>query len=180
MISYLETVMSNCYQTPGLSILQHGQLVHNTYNDIRSNPHLYKLPDWWNPDLYHKVEVDANTLQTYHIYHDLGKPFVRQIDEQGRQHFPNHAVASSELGTVFGFDPTVCYLFAHDMDIHIIKDIDVENFCQNPYAITLLLTGLAEIYANASMFGGIDSTSFKIKYRQIQKRGQAILKTINR
>lgn len=45
-------------------------------------------------------------------------------------------------------------------------------------AISLLITGLSEIHANASMFGGIESTSFKIKYKQIDSRGKAILKQL--
>lgn len=42
-------------------------------------------------------------------------------------------------------------------------------------AKTNLIAGLSEIHANASMFGGIDSTSFKIKWKQISKRGKKIL-----
>jgi hypothetical protein len=34
---------------------------------------------------------------------------------------------------------------------------------------------LCEIHANADMFGGINSTSFKIKFKQINKRGKAII-----
>jgi hypothetical protein len=43
-------------------------------------------------------------------------------------------------------------------------------------AVTLLLAGLAEIHANAEMFNGFDSPSFKIKYKQIDRRGRAICK----
>jgi hypothetical protein len=42
----------------------------------------------------------------------------------------------------------------------------------------LLLTGLAEVHANAKMFGGLESTSFKIKFSQIEKRGNAIIKEL--
>ena len=42
--------------------------------------------------------------------------------------------------------------------------------------LSLLITGLSEIHANANMFGGIESTSFKIKYKQINSRGKQILK----
>jgi hypothetical protein len=34
------------------------------------------------------------------------------------------------------------------------------------------------ITSNASMFGGIESTSFKIKYKQLDKRGNQVLKLI--
>lgn len=62
-----------------------------------------------------------------------------------------------------------------DMDIHVLKSDGVEEFASRPEAISLLLTGLAEIHANAEMFGGIESTSFKIKFKQINKRGKQII-----
>jgi len=60
------------------------------------------------------------------------------------------------------------------MLIHTIKANDLDEFVQHPEAITLLISGLAETHSNAKMFGGIDSTSFKIKWNQINKRGKAI------
>jgi len=62
-----------------------------------------------------------------------------------------------------------------DMDIHTIKADGVEEFASRPEAISLLLTGLSEVHSNASMFGGIESTSFKIKFKQLEKRGKKIL-----
>ena len=44
--------------------------------------------------------------------------------------------------------------------------------------MSLLLAGLAEIHSNAEMFGGLDSVSFKIKWKQINKRGKAICKLL--
>lgn len=41
------------------------------------------------------------------------------------------------------------------MDVHLLKADGVESFSKNPYALTLLLTGLAEIHSNANMFGGL-------------------------
>lgn len=63
------------------------------------------------------------------------------------------------------------------MDIHLIKDKEINSFI-NKYTCTLLFVGLAEILANAKYFGGYDSESFKIKYKQINKRGKAILNKI--
>jgi hypothetical protein len=44
--------------------------------------------------------------------------------------------------------------------------------------VLTLLTSLCELHSNASMFGGIESTSFKIKYKQLDKRGNQVLKLI--
>ena len=54
----------------------------------------------------------------------------------------------------------------------------VPEFAKMPEAISLLLVALSEIHANAEMFGGIESTSFKIKWKQIDKRGNAICKLL--
>lgn len=110
--------------------------------------------------------------------HDCGKPFCLKADEEGRRHFPNHAQVSYETFTKFYEDPTAAELILHDMDIHTLKSEGVEEFSKNPHAITLLISGLAEIHSNAKMFGGIDSTSFKIKHKCISKRGKQIINLI--
>ena len=65
------------------------------------------------------------------------------------------------------------------MEIHTIKAKDIDSFCEDPkIALTLLIIGLCELHSNAELFGGIESTSFKIKYKQINKRGARIIKNI--
>ena len=75
-------------------------------------------------------------------------------------------------------DHQIANLIRMDMDIHLLKDAGVKEFCTRPECCTLLLSGLAEVHANAAMFGGINSTSFKIKFKQIKKRGNAICKEL--
>ena len=65
------------------------------------------------------------------------------------------------------------------MDIHLLKADGVEAFCKNKYDIASLLTGLAEIHSNSTMFGGIESTSFKIKLKSITQRGKQIIQILN-
>lgn len=64
------------------------------------------------------------------------------------------------------------------MDIHTIKAADLNDFATKKECISLLITGLSEIHANAELFGGIESTSFKIKYKQINNRGKQIIKLL--
>jgi len=44
------------------------------------------------------------------------------------------------------------------------------------HAFSLLVAALCELHANAKMFGGIESTSFKIKWKKLNKRGKQIVK----
>lgn len=48
----------------------------------------------------------------------------------------------------------------------------------NGQARTPLVTARSEVHANATMFGDIASTSFKSKWKHVDRRGRAILKAI--
>jgi uncharacterized protein YukE len=67
------------------------------------------------------------------------------------------------------------------MKIHTLKASQIEKITKEipNLIISLLITGLAEIHANAEMFGGLNSIGFKIKYKQINQRGKQILKILN-
>lgn len=136
----------------------------------------WKLPKWVNlysQELLQNI-LPWETLENYTVFHDCGKVFCRTIDEYGKQHFPNHAEISAETWLRFGGSFQEVELMRLDMEIHQLKAEGVEQFAKRPEAISLLLTGLCEITSNAILFGGVESTSFKIKWKQIDKRGRAI------
>jgi hypothetical protein len=179
--------MKACPQTASQSVIEHGISVKNYLMDLldylehgTALKYEWKIPEWLldNRDLIIKSLPDENTLKLYTILHDIGKPFCLEIDEEGRRHFPNHAQVSYETFIKFYDDPIAADLILHDMDIHTIKSEGVAEFSKTPHAITLLISGLAEIHSNAKMFGGIDSTSFKIKHKCISKRGKQIINLI--
>ncbi len=178
--------MEQCYQTPGQNIYQHGISVRDHLRQIidflKGNDNLegWKIPPWLVSEkeiLLDKI-LPWEILENYTVYHDVGKPFCRMVDEDGKQHFPNHADISSRIWLEYGGSSQIGELIKMDMDIHTIKAIQIPEFASRPEAISLLLTGLAEIHSNAKMFGGIGSTSFKIKFSQIDKRGNAIIRKI--
>jgi hypothetical protein len=37
------------------------------------------------------------------------------------------------------------------------------------------MAGLAEVYANSQMFGGTESTGFKIKMKHLERRGKRLV-----
>lgn len=177
--------MRGCEQTSGMTILQHGEMVRDHYADLIS--HLrngtplafqWRLPDWiGDPILIEDLPSDG-TMAEYHLFHDVGKPACRTVDADGRQHFPDHAAVSARVWRNAGGDEEVAHLIASDMDIHLLKGDGVEAFAQRPEARALLLTGLAEVTANASMFGGLEAVNFKMKWKALDKRGRAILKVL--
>jgi len=177
--------MKACEQTKGMSVLDHGSMVRDYYHDLYF--HLYedtelrfewKLPTWvyQNKQLILDKLVHDYSMQEYMVMHDCGKPYCKTVDEDGKHHFNDHATIS--FLTYIRLHPEnklVAELIKMDMTVHCLKGEDVEEFGKNPLAISLLISALCEIHANASMFGGIDSTSFKIKWKQIDKRGRQIL-----
>ncbi len=179
-------MMEQCYQTDTQTIYQHGLSVCEhlrvLLNYVIQPSELvdWRLPDWLitEPELLLKHLLSWEILEQYTIFHDVGKPWCLTIDEQGKRHFPNHAQVSEQIWLEAGGDLQVGKLIGLDMKIHTLKASQVSEFAAMPEAISLLLTGLAEVHSNAKMFGGIKSTSFKIKFNQIEKRGRAIIKCL--
>lgn len=179
--------MNACEQTNGQTILQHGLSVRNRLMELtkflrEESPLVsdWKLPDWC---LKYRKRLstalhDDYTLEKYAIFHDCGKPFCKIFDADGRQHFPNHAEKSAEIWATISDDKLIQKLIQADMDIHTLSAAGIDNFLHihKENAITLLIAGLAEIHANAGMFG--DSTNFKIKWKHIDRRGWAICKKL--
>lgn len=179
--------MKACPQTESQSVLEHGFSVKNYTMDLLNHLELgtdlkyeWKLPEWIyeERDFILQHLADRKTIKTYTTLHDCGKPFCLEIDSEGRRHFPDHAKISYNTFIKFYDKSEAAELILHDMDIHTVKYEGVEEFSKLPYSVTLLIVGLAEIHSNAKMFGGIDSTNFKIKHKSISKRGKQIISII--
>jgi hypothetical protein len=182
--------MLKCEQTEGQSVFQHGQAVAETISllisSLKSNTKPpeghWKLPDWfyeYRVQILESMHSEEN-VQLYAMYHDCGKPYSVEIGPDGKRRFPNHAAVSKEIWNLVGNNDLVGKLIGEDMVIHTCTASEIavklasEWSCQD--SITLLIASLAEIHANASMFGGIESVSFKIKYKKVEQRGLQICK----
>ena len=177
-----------------LSILQHGIMVSQYFFDLYSIlqfnskfQYNWKIPSWLieDKDVILKNLLPLNILTTYQIYHDIGKPYCKtyQLDDKTKYHFDNHANISADIYKSIDNNEIIYQLIKRDMDIHLIKanqleDLSAKSKLDFNIAISLLITGLTEIHANAEMFGGIESNSYKIKYKQIDSRGKKIIKLI--
>lgn len=166
--------MKETEQTSGQSILQHGLSVFQyTSKLLNKNFEGFRLPQWWDQyeDSIYSNLHDFKTIKHYTIWHDIGKPYCLEIDNDGKRHFPNHAQKSKEIwDSLFPDRKDESRLIANDMAFHTMTAehimglrLSTKDLC------TLMLTSLAELHSNARMFGGIDSDSFKIKFKKWAK-----------
>ncbi len=179
--------MKRCEQFPGFSVFDHGNSVFDHYQALvdvlieKRSPEAWRLPKKLPVFAVKALENvhTAQVLQNYMIYHDIGKPYCRVLDASGQYHFPNHAEVSSEIAKRLGFDTTICRLMLFDMDLHVEKSERVEHRLKHDWSLqdacSLALVSLSEIHANARMFGGIESTSFKIKFKALERRINQVL-----
>lgn len=176
--------MNNCEQTSGQSVYQHGISVNQYFKELISDQPLekWKLPDWflsYKPLLVANLH-DLTIIDEYTIYHDAGKVFCKTIDLNGKVHFPNHAEVSKKAYLDTGGNEIAGQLIGYDMDIHVFTSEQIANRCENDWSIkdacTLLLVALSEIHSNSRLFGGIESISFKQKFKKIDQRGKQICK----
>lgn len=180
--------MAKTIQAKNQSILDHGVSVRDRLFELieflktgQEGKSEWRYPEWlfsYNKQIASNL-LDEYTLDRYTVFHDMSKPYCCMIDENGKRHFPNHAEKSYELWKTISDDEQIGRLILRDMEIHTLKAEDIEKFCENKKeAISLLLTGLAEIHSNSEAFGGISSDSFKAKWKQIDRRGKAICKLL--
>lgn len=155
--------------------MAHGNLVWSYYQKlIKGDFENLKLPDWFKK--HHEVlvslQLPLKKVKNYIIYHDCGKHLCEIHDEKG-VHYPNHENVSADYWIKNGGDELVSKLIRNDMFFHTCTAIELDETNLSEFELaTLLVSALAEIHANAEIFGGIDSQSFKIKYKQIDRRGK--------
>jgi hypothetical protein len=161
-----------------MNMLQHGEAVWKyTQKLLDSDTSDMRIPQWFSE---YKDQIlsnlhDRETIRLYNIYHDNGKALCRTVDDEGKVHYPNHAEVSKQNWLAHGGCETVGNLIGLDMVMHTESKQEImDRKLPIKDAMTLLITALAEIHANAEMFGGIESTSFKIKWKKIDKIGKAL------
>lgn len=173
--------MEACEQTKGMNMIQHGQMVHAHYQllvqQLQSGLHDCKeLQALWTK--FGRTLPHPSILERYHVYHDCGKHLCLTIDEQGRRHFPNHAECSAQqYAHIFPEDGFTAALIRHDMDFHLMRGDDLKQLWKSPFAPILYFTAWAEINANAEMFGGRESESYKIKRSRLIQAAKKFINT---
>jgi hypothetical protein len=120
-------------------------------------------------------------MREYHVYHDCGKPYCLTIDDDGKQHFPNHAYISSITYAKYFSNKIVQKLILHDMNFHIMKSPELDKWLEEnkedkSFLASLYLTAWAEIKSNCIMFGGTESIGYKIKEKKLIQVGKKLAK----
>lgn len=187
----LEALMTECEQTAGQSVLDHGNSVWRILNGMLADllglsaMNGIRWPEWveeYCPEITNNLHL-PKIMEQYARYHDCGKPFCRVVGEDGRVHFPDHATVSrTTYLEVFPGEETAANLIGWDMDFHTLNSSETAERLKTVWspkdACTLLLTGLAEVHSNAQLFGGIESQSFKIKWKHLDRRGRQAMKLL--
>jgi len=177
--------MQECEQTQGQTILEHGLSVWSYLHELlRFLEHgepldetRWRVPKWLidNRELLRSQVLPSAILKEYAIYHDCGKPRCREVDSEGRVHFPDHAEVSYRAWLEVSDDQDVAFLIRNDMKMHVMNSEECAEFlCMTDprFSASLLLSALSEVHSNARLFGGVDSTSFKIKAKKLDQRGK--------
>lgn len=172
--------MRNCMQSSTQNMLQHGFSVwKHTYQLLKFDDQTnFRLPQWY---IKYKSLLLENihsfkTIKHYTLFHDAGKPFSLEIDEMGKKHFPDHANVSADVFKKYiRDDETIIRLIKNDMIMHAKKYDEIISMKLSIKDIsTHLIVALAELHANAELFGGIESESFKIKFKRLEKLGKKL------
>lgn len=163
-------------------MLQHGQLVHEKYKLLMWLMSTLEADDIEYAQLlriYKKVQHQlppVEVLERYHVYHDCGKHLALTIDEDGKRRYPDHAsISSRQYLHLFPEETLTAHLIERDMDFHTLRGDDLIKLCRSPFAPILYFTAWAEIEANAEMFGGKESESYKIKRSRLLQAGKKLL-----
>ena len=186
--------MLTCEQTQGQSVYEHGLSVKEHTLQILdylrgaggNTLEGWRIPKWlddYKSSILHSI-WDDETISLYTLYHDCGKPYCRFVDAEGKVHFPDHAAVSAEVFARMELDGPntdwVAKLISWDMVLHTETQEQIKKRLQNEMddedVFTLLIVGLAELHSNAKLFGGIESVSFKMKWKKLDKRGKWLCK----
>lgn len=146
---------------------EHGVSVHDWYNRILKDPQILECDEIsnWVENEYIPIEG----IENYHVNHDMGKPYVVWYDQLGKAHYPGHSEKSYEMYVEkFGHDD-FAEMIRYDMGFHTWKGEELEKLCKMEIAPYLYITAWAELFANAEMFGGRESDSYKIKRKKLLK-----------
>lgn len=182
----LHSAMKNTYQFGDIDMYQHGEMVFNEYQKMmnaiknKDTQYIEDIGFSFDKNFIEKLfdyQYDMEIMRNYQIYHDCGKHLSRIVDNNGKVHYPDHAQHSSNIYGQYFDNPIVQELILKDLNFHTFKSEEIIEWIkkEDKYMLaSLYITAWAEILANATMFGGINSDSFKIKRKKLIQNGKKL------
>lgn len=174
--SYTEMLvnMKRCFQFNNVDMHEHGLMVNREYTNLLISLDQGLISEVFPEkliDLYSTNKLlDYDLMMKYQILHDCGKLLCRYVDDDNKVHYPNHAeISYNQIKLLFPNEIDLQELVLHDMDFHTLKPDQLKSIAESKYGFSLYLTSWAELIANAQMFDGFDSISFKIKRKKLLK-----------
>ena len=88
---------------PSIRLDQSREMLFSVVPEFKESYGFEQMTDWHIYDVYeHTLKVIDNVpailpLRIAALYHDMGKPFTFEKDENGVGHFPNHWLVSAEI-----------------------------------------------------------------------------------
>ena len=144
--------MRRCFQFKDVDMYEHGLLVNREYVNIITSLNEGLISEVLPVDL---IDVYKN---------------MSVLDFSLMMKYPEHAdVSYQQIKRLFPEEIDLQYLVLHDMDFHTLKPNQLKELAESKYGFSLYLTAWAELIANAQMFDGFDSVSFKIKRKHLVK-----------
>lgn len=157
-------------ETGGINYLQHGIDVFTQYKKLiieNNTTDFYKYELF---ETFFKKFTAPNIflVERYHTIHDCGKTFVKELDIDGKIHYPNHSsVSAGIVKTLYSEDEFLQLFVQNDMLFHNGTFENQTNFLKENgenNTLLLLVTAYCAIHANRKTFG---EESFRIKIKTL-------------
>lgn len=203
----LKQYMLSGEQSIGVNYYQHGEQVAQqfialmnllktgeaqTKIDHSSPRRRWVLPKWivnhqqW---IYNKLVSQMDQYYIYHVWHDCGKPLIKQLDAQQAVHYPDHALVSSKAWLAAGGNNYIATLIENDMVPHHLRSVDeAQQLAKNdPHFLGLMVTAVCSLHVcSPSTKEGdtcpLDLTTtagFKIKMKRIAFYGKWMMRILH-
>ena len=195
-------------QSAGVNYYQHGQQVADQFTRLldllkhhsatKKIPHdnprkRWVLPQWivnHQQFIFDALSPHAEIYKVYHVWHDCGKPLVKQWDNTtaAAVHYPDHALISSNAWLAAGGDAHVAVLIENDMVPHHIRSVEeVKQLARDDANfLVLMVTAVCALHVcSPSAVEGeacsLDLTStsgFKIKMKRLNYYGKVMMRVL--
>lgn len=196
----LKDLMLAGEQSPGINYYMHGEQVADCFEALmllaKDNRAMLEAPHWnlpkWFVDhqqwIYQQLQPKFDVYRKYHVWHDCGKPLVKQLDMQQQAHYPDHAAISAKAYLKAGGDAYIANLIDQDMVCHHLRTVEETKLLSHTNAdmLILMVTAVCAMHVCTPSVAEGDTcpvdltqtTGFKIKLKRIAYNGKIMMRIL--